>query len=185
MKSVIHVLAAVFVLALAGCAEPAVREYGPTDYTKGEPAKEPIPAVRGKDKSKAPVSARTPGQGKSASGKAAPPSAGTAVIALLDQAKQEAATGDGDAAAATLERAIAIEPQNPWLWHRLAVLRLQQSRWQQAIEIATKSNTLAGNHARLLGGNWKVIAGAREGLGDSDGATEATATSDRFFNADQ
>jgi Flp pilus assembly protein TadD len=111
----------------------------------------------------------------------AQPTAGEAVIALLEQAKAQAGAGEGEQAAATLERAIRIEPRNPWLWHRLAVLRLQQGYWEEAIELAIKSNSLAGRNPRLQGGNWKVIGMALEGLGDAKGATEAQRKSAAYF----
>jgi predicted Zn-dependent protease len=79
-----------------------------------------------------------------------------------------------------LERALRIEPRNPWLWHRLAVLRLQQGEWRQALELATKSNTLSNDYPRLLMGNWKVISMALEHLGDGDGAREAQARSEDY-----
>ena len=76
-----------------------------------------------------------------------------ATIALLEQAQGQAQAGDADLAAATLERAIRIEPANPWPWHHLAVLRLQQGQLRQAIDIAGKSNSLAGDNARMIAGN--------------------------------
>jgi hypothetical protein len=48
---------------------------------------------------------------------------------LLDTAEQRASAGHLDSAAATLERALRLEPQNPLLWHRLARLRLQQGQF--------------------------------------------------------
>lgn len=91
---------------------------------------------------------------------------GPAVVALLDQAELQAQSGEGDQAAATLERALRIEPHNPWLWHRLAVLRLQQGRYQDAIELASRSNSLAAGDERLQNGNAEVIARSRQALGN-------------------
>ena len=51
--------------------------------------------------------------------KPVPPAAITsspAVVALLRQAENQANSGDLGAAAASLERAIRIEPRNPLLW---------------------------------------------------------------------
>ncbi|MGH8507156.1 MAG: tetratricopeptide repeat protein [Gammaproteobacteria bacterium] len=84
-----------------------------------------------------------------------------AVAALLRLARARAEAGHGEQAAATLERALRIEPRNPWLWHRLAVLRLQQGYWDRSVELAKKSNLLARNHRRLLTGNLEVIQAAR------------------------
>jgi predicted Zn-dependent protease len=92
---------------------------------------------------------------------------------LLRQAKAQADAGRGEQAAATLERALAIEPRNPWLWHRLAVLKLQLGNAEQAVEFAKRSNALATGQRRLLSGNWEVIARARERSGDKKGAATA------------
>ncbi|MEO8331176.1 MAG: tetratricopeptide repeat protein, partial [Gallionella sp.] len=46
-------------------------------------------------------------------------SASPAVIALLDQAQLENKAGRRETAGASLERALRIEPRNPWLWHEL------------------------------------------------------------------
>ncbi|MCC7413080.1 MAG: tetratricopeptide repeat protein [Gammaproteobacteria bacterium] len=102
-----------------------------------------------------------------------PAHVGPAALALLEQARLQAAAGDGERAAATLERALRIEADNPWLWHRLGVLRLQQGMWDQAIALALRSNGFARGNARLLGGNWRVIAEARAGQGDHAGAQAA------------
>ncbi|MGH8508049.1 MAG: tetratricopeptide repeat protein [Gammaproteobacteria bacterium] len=84
-----------------------------------------------------------------------------ATAALLRLARSQAEAGHGEQAAATLERALRIEPRNPWLWHRLAVLRLQQGYWDRAAELAKKSSVLARDHRRLLKGNLEVIQAAR------------------------
>jgi tetratricopeptide (TPR) repeat protein len=87
-----------------------------------------------------------------------------AVLALLEQAQAQASSGDAEQAAATLERALRIEPRNPWLWHRLAVLRMQQGRYEQAIEFATRSSSLANGDPQLLSGNQQVIDRCRTAL---------------------
>ena len=101
------------------------------------------------------------------------PVTGPAVIALLTEADGYAKAGRGEQAAASLERALRIEPKNALLWHRLAVIRLQQGQWDQAVTLARKSNTLAGRDHKLQSGNWEVIANAYEALGQGDKAKEA------------
>lgn len=108
-------------------------------------------------------------------------SVSSAVGSLIAKANAQAHAGSGEQAAATLERALRIEPRNPWLWHRLAVLRLQQGYWQQAVQLATKSNTLSGKNTRLLGGNWEVMGRALGRLGDTRGARHAKAKSSTYF----
>jgi predicted Zn-dependent protease len=96
-----------------------------------------------------------------------------AVIALLQQAEQQANAGDLESAAASLERAIRIDPRNPVLWYHLATLRLSQGEPAQAEQLANKSNSLAaGNHAQQSR-NWLLIAQARRQLNDRSGAAAA------------
>ena len=72
------------------------------------------------------------------------------------------------------ERALDIEPENAWLWHRLAQVRLQQGRLDQAASFAAKSNTLAVSDPRLSAENWGLIASVRQQQGDLAGAREAS-----------
>ncbi len=102
-----------------------------------------------------------------------PMSENKAVIALLDRAQVDNAAGQRDAADASLERALRIEPRNPWLWHQLAQLRLDQGQYAQAITLARKSNSFAGNKHRVQAENWQVIGQARVALGDAPGADAA------------
>ena len=96
-----------------------------------------------------------------------------AVVALITEAERHAVAGRGEQASASLERALRIEPKNALLWHRLAVIRLQQGHWDQAITLAKKSNFLSGIDSELQSGNWEVIALAYEALGQSGKAREA------------
>jgi len=96
-----------------------------------------------------------------------------AVGALLQQAEQQANTGDLESAAESLERAIRIDPRNPVIWFHLATVRLSQGEPSQAEQLATKSNSLAaGNHAQQSR-NWLLIAQARRQLNNSSGAAAA------------
>ena len=106
---------------------------------------------------------------------AAEPAARPAAMVLLTRAQALANAGKSEEAAATLERAIRIEPRNPWLWHRLAVLRLQEGQHALALELAKKSNVLARVNRRLVAGNWLLIGKARAGLRDAEGAARARA----------
>jgi tetratricopeptide (TPR) repeat protein len=96
-----------------------------------------------------------------------------AVIALLDLAHTDNQAGRREAAGASLERALRIEPRNPWLWHELAKLRLTQGQYEQAISMARKSNSFAGQDRRLQALNWRAIGDARIAQGDSAGAEQA------------
>ncbi len=96
-----------------------------------------------------------------------------AVVALLDQAASQQRGGHPEQSAATLERALRIEPRNPWLWHRLAEVRLEMGMARRAEQLALKSKALAVGNPRLVRRNWLLIAQAREAMGDLEGAGAA------------
>ncbi|HYQ71627.1 MAG TPA: tetratricopeptide repeat protein [Gammaproteobacteria bacterium] len=96
-----------------------------------------------------------------------------AVVALLGQAENQANSGDLGSAAASLERAIRIEPRNPLLWYHLATVRLAQQEAAQAEQLATKSNALAAGNRLQQSRNWRLIARSRQALGDASGARAA------------
>ena len=96
-----------------------------------------------------------------------------AVIALLDRAQTDTESGQHEAAGASLERALRIEPRNPWLWLELAQVRLAQGQYAQAITLARKSNSFAGRQPRVQSENWQVIGNAHVAQGDSAGAEQA------------
>jgi predicted Zn-dependent protease len=96
-----------------------------------------------------------------------------AVVSLLDQAQSLTDAGKHDAAGASLERALRIEPRNPWLWNELAQVRLAEGQYAQAITLARKSNSFSGGKRRVQAENWQVIGKARVAQGDSSGADEA------------
>ncbi len=112
--------------------------------------------------------------------------ANPAVVSLLNTASAQSRAGDHARAAATLERAIAIEPDNAWLWHRLAGTRLAEGRLEQAASLAAKSNFLADHLARtdrsLHADNWKLIAQVRRRQGDTGAAAAAEAQATKLSN---
>ena len=108
-----------------------------------------------------------------------------AVIALLDLAQRDNEAGRREAAGASLERALRIEPRNPWLWHELAQLRLTQGQYAQAITLAQKSSSFAGHERKLQALNWRVIGNAHVGQGDSAGAELAFKQAAELEQAEQ
>lgn len=110
----------------------------------------------------------------------APPAESAAVLALVERADRQYQTRDLDAAAASLERALRIEPRNAQLWHRLAAVRLDQGQNDQAIQMAAKSNSLAGTDRGLQARNWQLIASARRAKGDLAGAQAADQRAAQF-----
>jgi len=96
-----------------------------------------------------------------------------AIVALLDKARHDNEAGQREAAGASLERALRIEPRNPWLWHEFAQLRLSQGQYARAIAFAHKSNSFAGHERPLQALNWQLIGKARVAQGNPSGAEEA------------
>jgi tetratricopeptide (TPR) repeat protein len=92
---------------------------------------------------------------------------------LRAQAERQRQAGDYAGAAATLERALRIQPQDARLWNRLARVRMEQGLHSQAANLAARSNALAGDQADLKRDNWSIIASARRQTGDAAGAADA------------
>jgi tetratricopeptide (TPR) repeat protein len=97
----------------------------------------------------------------------------SAVARLHTDAKKQLASKQYNAAASTLERALRIAPRNAELWHSLAVVRLQQQRWDMARNMAAKSNSLATADRPLQARNWRLIANSHRAQGNQQAAQQA------------
>ena len=84
-----------------------------------------------------------------------------AIAGLMDSAHADASAGHLVQAAATLERALRIEPRNPRVWHQLALVRLRQGDTAQAANLAARSNSFAGSDTALRSANQNIIEQAR------------------------
>jgi len=110
-----------------------------------------------------------------------PTSQSTPVASLLAMSDSQVSTGDYPQAAASLERALRIEPKNASLWHALAKVRLEQGKWDETESLALKSNSLAGgDQPNLVTENWRMIAEARRRNGDPQGAAAAENQANQF-----
>jgi tetratricopeptide (TPR) repeat protein len=109
-----------------------------------------------------------------------PRSENIAVAGLMESARADAAAGKLSTAAASIERALRIEPRNPRLWQELARVRLQQAQFVQAENMAARSNSYAGTDNAVRAENWRLIAQAREARGDADGARSARESAEKF-----
>ena len=81
---------------------------------------------------------------------------------LLDNAANQVEQREFDQAAATLERALRLEPKNAEIWHSLAQVRLHQGHYQQAEAMAEKSKHLSIDDSSLHERNNHVIAIAQQ-----------------------
>ena len=89
---------------------------------------------------------------------ATPAGTSKAVKTLLQQADLQRSSGDLTGAAATLERALRIEPENAYVWNRLAHVRAKQGNGGLAAELAAKSNAFAGGDEAIKRDNDALIA---------------------------
>jgi tetratricopeptide (TPR) repeat protein len=139
-----------------------------------EPQPEPLPAPPAPPVAEPPAPPTAPAPQPSAKPE------NIAVAGLMETARADAAAGRLSTAAAALERALRIEPRNPRLWQELARVRLQQRQFVQAESVAARSNSWAGSDNALRAENWRLIAEAREGRGDSTGARAARESADKL-----
>jgi cytochrome c-type biogenesis protein CcmH/NrfG len=98
----------------------------------------------------------------------------------MDSARSDLAAGRLVTAAASLERALRIEPRNPRLWQELARVRLKQGQYVQAENVAARSSSWAGDDNALRAENWRLVAEARRARGDSEGAEAALEAAERI-----
>lgn len=169
----------ILVLLATGCAgmpdmrppapapsEPPTRAQVPTPVPESEPRVEPTPET---SRVPAPsIALQEPAQAEQAPRRQPP-----AVLALARDADERMQEGDTDGAAAALERALRIAPDDARLWQRLAAVRLEQGQPEQAQNLAGRSNALARGDRALQARNWRIIAEARRRMGDAAGARDA------------
>lgn len=154
-------------LLLAGCiSAPPPRPEPPQPVPPVSPAPPaPLPPAQPLPRPQPPASAVIrPGPPPSAppvSTTPAPPTQMTATGSLVALADKQAAAGDYASAAAQLERALRIRPQDPVLWQKLAWLRLQSGDFEQAATLASRSDSLAGNNAAVREQNRRIAELAR------------------------
>lgn len=98
---------------------------------------------------------------------------GPAASALVTQAHTQAGGGDYGQAAATLERALRIEPDNPLLWIELGRVRLGENNAAQADAMGHKALALATGDAAAQAAAWRLIADSLRALGRNPEAAEA------------
>lgn len=96
-----------------------------------------------------------------------------AVTQLMADAGSAESSGDYDQAAALLERALRIQPQNPEILQSMAEVQLGVRDYQQALNFAVRSYDLGPRVGEICSRNWRTISVAREYLGDHGGSIEA------------
>jgi predicted Zn-dependent protease len=102
-----------------------------------------------------------------------------ATNALVQQAHTQEKAGALVPAAATIERALRIEPENPLLWIELGQIRLSENNAAQADSMGHKALALATGDPQAQASSWRLIAESLRLLGRNPEAAEA----DRKANA--
>jgi tetratricopeptide (TPR) repeat protein len=98
---------------------------------------------------------------------------GAAASALVGQAHAQAGGGDFGQAAATLERALRIEPGNPLLWIELGRVRLGEGNAAQADAMGRKAAALATGDHGAQAAAWRLIADSLRARDRNPEAAEA------------
>jgi len=96
-----------------------------------------------------------------------------ATHALVQQAHNQAHAGAFAPAAATLERALRIEPENPLLWIELGQIRLSENNPGQADAMGRKALALATGDPQAQASSWRLIAESLRVRGRNQEAADA------------
>jgi Flp pilus assembly protein TadD len=91
-----------------------------------------------------------------------PPPVGAASQALLAQSRGHQSAGRYDQAAASIERALRIEPRQPVLWLELGNIRLKEGDYAQAESLGRKALSLSGGDTELTARAEQLITAARK-----------------------
>jgi tetratricopeptide (TPR) repeat protein len=158
---------AALLLVVAGCQLPP--PYEPPR------APEPVPPARTPDAPPARTEAPPPTPPEPAP--PPPPQRefrlGAASASLVAQARSQSEGGHHGLAAATLERALRIEPENPLVWVELARVRQAEGNHAQADAMGRKALSLATGDPRAQSAAWQVIAESLRARGRNAEAAEA------------
>jgi Flp pilus assembly protein TadD len=106
---------------------------------------------------------------------ARPHTLSSATRSLVNQAHKQTAEGEYEAAAASIERAMRIDPDNPSLWIELGKVREAEGNYAQAEAMARKALAIAGNDFSAHSNAWKLIAASLRARGRITEAREAEA----------
>ncbi len=82
----------------------------------------------------------------------------SAVVSLMQKAQKQSNIGNNSAAAATIERALRIEPKNPALWYNLALVKYTSGDCVSAINFAKKSSGFLMDKHELAYKNKQLIS---------------------------
>lgn len=175
-----RLLALIVVLVLAGCATTQRTSFPPPEG----PAPPETPRPERPERPQPPEPSK-PSEPEEMPPRSAQQASSPAVLSLLNTADTLARNGNMDRAASVLERALSIEPRNPFIYQRLASVKLAEGKNDQAEAMARKSNSVAGDNPFVRADNWQLIAQARRSGGDRGGASDAIGRARNYRTSSQ
>jgi tetratricopeptide (TPR) repeat protein len=101
------------------------------------------------------------------------PTLGAASRALVGQAQTQLASKNYAVAAASIERALRIEPDNPLLWIELGKVRQAEGNYQQAENMGRKAASMSVSAPKTHSAAWSLIAESLRARGKNAQAREA------------
>jgi tetratricopeptide (TPR) repeat protein len=108
------------------------------------------------------------------------PTLNAASRALVTQAQSQAAAKNYAVAAASLERALRIEPENPLVWIELGKVRQAEGNFVQAENMGRKAVSMAASAPKARAAAWRLIAESYRSRGRNLDAQEADAKAESF-----
>lgn len=149
-------------LLVAGCVPPDMGRPPP-------PARAPVPSTTPAPPPQVAVIRPVPDVAEAPPAPAEPlplprtaPPVSSASQALLTQSRGHQAAGRYEQAAASIERALRIEPRQPVLWLELGTIRLKEGDFAQAESLGRKALSLATGDAALTAKAEQLIATAKK-----------------------
>lgn len=144
------------IVTLAGCAVPA-------PYSPPRPAPTPVPeqpagGVPEIEAPPAPEPEVVPVPEPAPQPQVRARTLNPAARALVSQAQGQSASGNYAIAAATLERALRIEPDSAQLWIEMGKVRQAEGNFGQAENMGRKALSLSTGDPRSQSAAWRLIA---------------------------
>jgi len=166
MRTPARLCALITIALLAACGTPIPRPAPPPEGAPSPGTPQPAPLIPSQP-TPVPTPERPP-----------PPPArqfhlGPASSALVAQAHTQAGGGDYGQAAATLERALRIEPDNPLVWIELGRVHLAANEAVQADAMGHKALALATGDPAAQSSAWHLIADSLRASGRNGEAAQA------------
>lgn len=63
-----------------------------------------------------------------------------------------------------LERALRIEPRNPYYWHTMAQVKYRQGQYRETVQFCLKAGSLAGKESQLAARNKELLGQAKKAM---------------------